>query len=347
MRASTHSTIVRGACGCAVVGAVVTVLGIILAINWAKSPEAAGEVRQAAAAALDTLRAAGFPRTTVLDDPDSFALSDPVATEVLRLAGRLWNDSGRTPSPIAYGDTLREGSAARTRWLEAADRPAVDSLLAVRSFAGRTWKVSEDAPGRPAVLYHARAVLARARRAAESGNGSLAEWLLRAVVTVGHEQQSGPPLLRAITGVRLERDALEKLAAILPASRRPAAAAGAARADSLLGRLLETRRLLRTIARDAERLDTLVAWAHDSTLPIPLRDDCVRAIGAGWIDAEAELVGGVVARRAELLAGLQDSLPEVLGPAVRAARDLAALAMVQRLAFAAAYQDMVEPLVEP
>jgi hypothetical protein len=347
MQASTHKTIVRGACGCAAAGAVLMVVVWIIAINYARSPKAGDEVHRAAAAALDTLASAGWPATTVLFDPDDFALPDPAATEVLRLAGRVWSDTTRRPPSIPFGDTFPAGARARQRWLQAGSHAAVDSLLALRRSVARTGKVSEVPQGRAAVLYQGRAVLARARHAADSGHVDVAEWLLGAVVTVGHDMQSGPSLLRAITGVRLERDALDMLARLVPAPRAEAVARGAARADSLFRRLLEARRLLRLVARDTTLLDTLAAWARDPALALPLRDDCIRAIGLGWMDDGPELLGGVAARRDSVLARLEDSLPAALQPALRGARSFASPGWVQRLSFAAEYDDIIAPLVAP
>jgi hypothetical protein len=124
-------------------------------------------------------------------------------------------------------------------------------------------------------------------------------------------------------------------------------ARGAARADSLLERLFTTRRLVRLVARDTTLLDTLAAWARDPALPLPLRDDCVRAIGLGWVDNEAELLGGVAAGRDTILARLADSLSPALQPALRGARSFTTPGWVQRLSFAAEYQDIVAPLVAP
>jgi hypothetical protein len=154
-------------------------------------------------------------------------------------------------------------------------------------------------------------------------------------------------LLRAITGVRLERDALDMLARLVPAPRAEAVARGAARADSLFRRLLEARRLLRLVARDTTLLDTLAAWARDPALALPLRDDCIRAIGLGWMDDGPELLGGVAARRDSVLARLEDSLPAALQPALRGARSFASPGWVQRLSFAAEYDDIIAPLVAP
>lgn len=346
MQASTHKTIVRGACGCAVAGAVLTVVAWILAINSVHSPEAAAEVHRTAAAALDTLVTAGWPASTTVFDPDDFALPEPAGAAVLRLTGRLWNDTTGPPS-VSFGDTFPTGARARERWLLAGSHAAVDSLLALRTIAAPMGKVSQIAQGRAAVLYQARAVLARARRAADSGHVDVAEWLLGAVVTVGHEMQSGPSLLRAITGVRLERDALEMLARLVPPSRAADVARSAARADSLLDRLFTARRLVRLVARDTAFLDTLAVWALDPALPLPLRDDCVRAIGLGWVDDEAELLGGVAARRDSVLAKLEDSLPSVLEPALRGSRRFTRPGWVQRLAVAAEYHDIIAPLVAP
>ena len=347
MQASTHKTIVRGACGCAVAGAVLTVVVWILAINSVRSPEEADEVHRTALAALDTLVTEGWPASTTVFDPDDFALPDPAAAAVLRLTGRLWNDTTGQPPSVSFGDTFPTGARARARWLLAGSHAAVDSLLALRTIAAPIGKVSQVAQGRAAILYPARAVLARARRAADSGHMDVAEWLLGAVVTVGHEMQSGPSLLRAITGVRLERDALEMLARLVPPSRAAGVARGAARADSLLDRLFTARRLVRLVARDTAFLDTLAVWALDPALPLPLRDDCVRAIGLGWVDDEAELLGGVAARRDSVLAKLEVSLPSALEPALRGSRRFTSPGWVQRLAWAAEYQDIIAPLVAP
>jgi hypothetical protein len=280
----------------------------------------------------------------VVFDPDDFALPEPAATDVLRLAGRMWSDTTRRPPSIAFGDTFPAGARARQRWLQAGRHAAVDSLLALRKSVARMGKVSQLPQGQAAVLYQSRAVLARARHAADSGHVDVAEWLLGAVVTVGHDMQSGPSLLRAITGVRLERDALEMLAGLVPAPRADAVARGAARADSLFHSLLEARRLLRLVARDTTLLDALAAWARDPTLPLPLRDDCVRAIGLGWMDGP-ELLSGVAARRDSVLAWLEDSLPAALQPALRGARRFASPGWAQRLSFAAEYDEIIAPLV--
>ena len=347
MQASTHKNIVRGACGCAAAGAVLTVVVWILAITYARSPNAADALHRAAAAALDTLATAGWPATTVVFNPDGFALPDPAGTAVLRLTGRLWSDSTRPPRSIPFGDTLPAGARARERWLLAGSHAAVDSLLALRTSVAPTGKVSQVAQGRAAVLYHGRAVLARARRAADSGHVDVAEWLLAAVVTVGHDMQSGPPLLRAITGVRLERDALEMLARLVPPPRADAVARAAARADSLLGQLFRARRLVRLVARATTLMDTIAAWARDPALPLPLRDDCVRAIGLGWMDSDSELLGGVAPGRDSVLARLEDSLPAALQPALRGARRFTSPGWVQRYSLAAEYQDIIAPLVAP
>jgi len=115
MQASTHKTIVRGACGCAAAGAVLMVVVWILAINYARSPRAGDEVPRAAVAALDTLARAGWPATT-------------------------------RPAPsIAFGDTFPAGARARQRWLQAGRHAAVDSFLALRTSVARAGKVSEVA----------------------------------------------------------------------------------------------------------------------------------------------------------------------------------------------------------
>jgi hypothetical protein len=347
MQASTHKTIVRGACGCAAAGAVLTVVGWILAVNHARGPKAAEAVHRAAAVALDSLVTAGWPASTTVFDPDGFALPDPARTAVLRLTGRLWSDTTSPPPTTPFGDTFPMGARAHERWLVAGSHAAVDSLLALRTSVAQTGKVSQVAQGRAAVLYQGRAVLARARRAADSGHVDVAEWLLGAVVTVGHDMQSGPSLLRAITGVRLERDALQMLARLVPPPRADAVARAAARADSLLDRLFTARRLVRLVARDTTLLETLAVWARDPALPLPLRDDCVRAIGLGWVDDEAELLGGVAARRDSVLSRLEDSLPAALQPALRGARRFTNPGWVQRLSLAGEYQDLIAPLVAP
>ena len=346
MQASTHKNIVRGACGCAAVGAVLSVVLWILAVNYAGSPRAGEAAHHSAAAALDTLARLGWPASTVVFDPDDFALPEPAATAVLRLADRVWSDTTRRPPSIAFGDTFPVGAQARQRWLKAGSHAVVDSLLALRKSVARGGKVSLGPQAQAAVLYQSRAVLARARHAADSGHADVAEWLLRAVVTVGHDMQSGPSLLRSITGVRLERDALEMLTSLVPARRADAVSRGAARADSLFYSLLEARRLLRVVARDTTLLDALAAWARDPTLPLPLRDECVRAIGLGWTDGP-ELLSGVAARRDSVLARLEDSLPAALQPALRRARGFASPGWAQRLSFAAEYDEIIAPLVAP
>lgn len=164
MQASTHKTIVRGACGCAAAGAVLMVVVWILAINYARSPRAGDEVHRAAVAALDTLARAGWPATTVVFEPDGFALPDPAATEVVRLAGREWSDTTRPAPSIAFGDIFPAGARARQRWLQAGRHAAVDSFLALRTSVARAGKVSEVAPIRCSVA--ARGAPAAATRGA-------------------------------------------------------------------------------------------------------------------------------------------------------------------------------------
>jgi len=56
---------------------------------------------------------------------------------------------------------------------------------------------------------------------------------------------------------------------------------------------------------------------------------------------------GVTARRDSVLAGLEDSLPPALQPALRTARRFTSIGWMQRFSIAAEYEDIIGPLVAP
>jgi len=283
VQAATHKKIVFGAIGCSGL-LVLLVVGSVLMVQYTGVAPPPGELPLApvtAAAALDSLSDRNLG--------DLFAW--PVAPFVLgppraRVIARWHPD--RPHTAVQFLDTAPPGSRQARMWREAGAAVVIESLP-----AGVALPDSEPI---------GRAILAAARVQLESGDPARARDAVALAVRHARGFEMRPDVVLVVAGLRLERDALEMLA-------RDSRLAGGASAQALaessfvaierrLAEVRSVRSLIATAGTSPAAVPTLAAWARDSTLPLPFRDEMIRAVGFGWVLDPQEMTTGLDTVRA-------------------------------------------------
>ena len=133
-------------------------------------------------------------------------------------------------------------------------------------------------------------------------------------------------LARTALGLRVEFEALSML-------ERPGRAAARAGVATALRATEQVLALFRAAGADAAHSDTLAAWVRNGALALPVRFECVIAVGYGWLDTPNEMVYGVDARRRRALTALDRSpLPPTLRAALAAGQQALRLPVAGRVA---------------
>ncbi|HEX4601381.1 MAG TPA: hypothetical protein VH116_08310 [Gemmatimonadales bacterium] len=336
MQSSTHKKIVIAGLGCGAVVVALGVVGFVLALRLGPEPPPARLPvnRWQSAAALDSLRRVDWVAVLAHPPRDTLLLRPHGRGNGALVAWTLWRDTLVSPVAFAFGDTAPQDSPARHAWLATARSPVVDRVLVAATLpwdpaavppvdSGNAYRGGIDA-GR--VLFTTRATLAAARRARDTHAPARADSLVRAVVSLGRRLEDDSMLARTALGLRLEFEALSML------ELRDSAAARARVATALRAteRVLA---LFRAAGADGAHSDTLAAWARDRGLALPLRFECVIAVGYGWLGTPNEMLYGLDARRRRGLESLDGSpLPPTLRAAVAAGERAVRLPVAARIA---------------
>jgi hypothetical protein len=288
VQASTHKKIVFGAFGCGGLLALLMVGSVLLVRRSGVTPPPS-ELPLApvsAAAALDSLSA--YDLQALFAESETPLPFVPSATHVIA----RWRADRRVL--IQFLDTAPPGSWQARSWRDAGAAVVIESLPA------------GVAP--PDTQPYGRAILAAARVLAESGDPARARDAVAIAVRRAREFQGRSDILMVVAGLRLERDALDMLArdSLLAggAAGRAAAEASLVALDRRLGEVRAVRTLIAAAGTSAAALPALAAWARDSTLPLAVRDEMIRAIGFGWILDPPEVTYGLDTARAAAMRDL-------------------------------------------
>ncbi|HEX4574392.1 MAG TPA: hypothetical protein VH158_04625 [Gemmatimonadales bacterium] len=333
MQPSTHKKIVVAGLGCGVVVVALGVVGLVLALRLGpeQPPPRFPVNRWQSAVALDSLRRIDWPAVLAHPPRDTLPLRPHGRGNGALVAWTLWRDTLVSPVAFAFGDTAPRGSPARGPWLATARSPVVDRVLVAATLpwdpaavppvdSGNAYRGGLDA-GR--VLFTTRATLAAARRARDAHARARADSLVRAVVTLGRRLEDDSMLSRIALGLRLEFEALSML------DPPDSAAARVARALRATEQVLA---LFRAAGADGDHSDTLAAWARNRGLALPVRFECVIAIGYGWLATPNEVFYGLDAHRRLGLASLDGrTLPPLLRAAVAASERALRLPVAARI----------------
>lgn len=277
MQPATHKKVVFGAIGCSGLLAVLIVASLLMVRHTGVAPPPAELpiARISAAAALDSLPA--YDLRALFAPPDApFALV-PSARVIAR-----WRP-GRPHTAVQFLDTAPPDSWQGRSWRDVGAAVLVDTLP-----AGAPLPDSEPI---------GRAILAAARVLLESGDPARAREAVALAARHARLFERRPDVLMVVAGLRLERDALEMLAG--DATLAGGASAQARAEASLVAmdrRLLEVRSVRSLIAAagtSPAAVSTLAAWARDSTLPLAIRDELIRAVGFGWVLDPREVTYGL------------------------------------------------------
>jgi hypothetical protein len=334
MDAAKHKWIVFGAMGCAGLF-VVGMVSLFLIGRNAVLHDTAGAalLRRDATADLQALEQAGFTDPAMDVDPaDRLPHVDRALAELSHQAC----DTTLVPHQwIVFGDTFPEGSRQRKAWQDAARWNSVARVVAAAqdTSASGGW-----VPGTcPSIMFpwrlmiEGRAVLARAREQAKSGQPDVARRTLRAMVAIGAALSAGNRLPDAEAGLRLQRDALAMLATV-SAARDTARLRREANGVAVI-RILTTATLQRIarVSADPGHVDSLAELAASPHIPLVVRGEMVRMIGLGWVGNKSEQLGGVAPEREAALSRLAPRLPEELDARLQQAQRQARISMVFRV----------------
>lgn len=361
MKASAHKYIVMTGLGCAVVGILLVVLGVVLAVR--RSPLGSDKslfsrITQEmyspahARAAFDSLEALDFA-----------SLAPPSRRHTLPARGtgngaaaamRVWRDSAYAHRVIWFGDTLPDTSSRRAEWLASAEWPAVDSLLAA---ARRPWQLTGGAAAGPdtsgrlrdmlldpgPMLWTTRAMLARAHALAERAPAR-ADTLVFAVITIARRLEEDALLGHALLGYRIERDALSMLWTMWQNAERDEwedVLDDQGRVEEAEDLLRRAAQLIRRAGPLPEQAPALASRVLDPRLPLPIRGEIALAIGYGWAydPAEGQVISGVRRETLDDLAG--HDLPHGLAGVVRGGRAAARAGFTRRFVLSREYQALV------
>ncbi|PYO65479.1 MAG: hypothetical protein DMD69_17205 [Gemmatimonadetes bacterium] len=372
MKSSTHKRIVLAGFGCAAALAVL-VVAALLSVPHFDSESLAKPSRYSAghaAAALDSLRTETLPALDGMRHDDRYVLrprprprpSPGPSPRPLPRSGRdgavaavhVWRDPEIALERVPYGDTAPLGSAERRQWMATAQWAQVDSLLEA---ATRPWgQVSDvlaalDSSADPflpvldpiPVLSAGRALLARGRWDVEHGRPADADSVVRAAITVGRHLQDDLALPHVVLGARIEREAVQMLAAVYHNAgrfaQRDRADAYLARVDSNLAALRHGLSQIRAAGALADNTAALVGWARHDALPLAVRRELILAVAFGWAYSDPETRGGPADGRKEALAQLAGAnLPAELEGIVRRGTAAFGYNLLRRLAVAWRYK---------
>lgn len=358
MKASAHKYIVMTGLGCAVVGVLLVVLGVVLAVR--RSPPGSDKsffsrITQEmyspahARAAFDSLEALDFA-----------SLAPPSSRHTLPARGtgngaaaavRIWRDSAYAHRVIWFGDTLPDTSSRRTEWLASAEWPAVDSLVAA---ARRPWLLTGGAVAGPdtagrlrdmlldpgPILWTTRAMLARAHTLAERAPAR-ADTLVFAVITIARRLEEDALLGYALLGYRIERDALASIVTSGDGSEWDAGLDEVDRAVQAEYMLRRAAQLIRRAGPLPEQSPALASRVLDPRLPLPIRGEIALAIGYGWSydPAEGQRLSDVRRQAIDDLASRD--LPKGLAAVVQGGRAAVRAGFTRRFVLSREYQALV------
>lgn len=360
MKASAHKYIVMTGLGCAVVGILLVVLGVVLAVR--RSP--LGSDKSFLSRITQEMYSPAHARAAFdsLEALDVASLAPPSTRHTLPARGtgngaaaavRVWRDSAYAHRVIWLGDTLPDTSSRRAEWLASAEWPAVDSLVAA---ARRPWVVTggvvagPDTSGRlrdmlldpGPILWTTRAMLARARTLADQAPAR-ADTLVYAVITIARRLEEDAVLGHALIGYRVERDALTVLRTFRKARDKWDVGGldegvRVAQAEYMLRRAAQ---LIRRAGPLAELAPALAGRVLDSRLPLPIRGEAALAVGYGWAydPAEGQVISGARRETLDDLAGRD--LPQGLAAVVRGGRAAARAGFTRRFVLSREYQALV------
>lgn len=280
MQPATHKRIVFGAIGCSGLLALLIVGSVLMVkrTGVAPPPSQLPLAPVTAAAALDSLST--YDLQALFAPPDApFALAPSTARMIAR-----WRPDGRRAA-VQFLDTAPADSRQGRSWRDAGAAVVIESLP-----PGAPLPPADSQPG-------GRAILAAARVRRDSGDAARARVAVALAVQRAREFEARPDVLMLVSGLRLERDALEMLAgdSMLAggASARAFAAASLVAMDRRLREVRSVRTLIAAAGASAASVPTLAAWARDSTLPLAIRDELIRAVGFGWVLNPQEVTYGL------------------------------------------------------
>ena len=281
MQPATHKRIILGAIGCSGV----LVLLMVASVLWVQRTGVAppSELPRApvtAAAALDSLSA--YDLQALFAPPDAPFMLAPAA----RMIARWRPDGPRTV--VQFLDTAPPDSWQGRTWRDVGAAVVVESLP-----SGVPLPDSQPI---------GRAILAAARVRLESGDPAHARNAVAMAVRHAREFERRSDVLMVVAGLHLERDALEMLArdSLLAggASAQALAQASLVAMDRRLREVRSVRTLIAAAGASAAAVPTLATWAGDSTLPLAIRDELIRAVGFGWVLDAPEVTYGLDTVRA-------------------------------------------------
>ena len=278
MQPATHKRIVFGAIGCSGLLAVLIVGSVLMVKHTGVAPPPS-ELPLApvtAAAALDSLST--YDLQALFAPPQA---PSALAPSTARMIARWRPDGPRVA--VQFLDTAPADSWQGGRWRDAGAAVVIESLP-----AGAPLPDSQPV---------GRAILAAARVRRDSGDAARARVAVAIAVQRAREFEARPDVLMLVAGLRLERDALQMLAgdSVLAggASARAFAETSLVAMDRRLREVRSVRTLIAAAGASAASVPTLAAWARDSTLPLAIRDELIRAVGFGWVLDPREVTYGL------------------------------------------------------
>lgn len=288
MQPATHKRIVFGAIGCSGLLVLLIVASVLMVRHSGVAPPPSELPRApvTATAALDSLSA--YDLQALFTPPDAPFLLAPSARMIAR-----WRPDGRRIA-VQFLDTAPRDSWQGRSWREAGAAVAIEPL--------------PDSEALPDSQPIGRAILAAARVRLESGDPARARDAVALAVQRAREFERRPDVLMVVAGLHLERDALDMLArdSLLAggASERAWAEASLVAMDRRLREVRSVRTLIAAAGASAAAVPTLATWARDSTLPLAIRDELIRAVGFGWVLDPPEVTFGLDTARARSIRNL-------------------------------------------
>jgi hypothetical protein len=282
MQPATHKRIIYGAIGCSGVLVLLMVASVLWVQHSGVEPPPSELTRApvTGAAALDSLSA--YDLQALFAPPDAPFMLVPSA----RMIARWRPDRPRTV--VQFLDTAPPQSWQGRTWREVGAAVVIESLPA-------GVPVPDSQP-------IGRAILAAARVRLDSGDPVRARDAVAMAVRHAREFERRSDVLMVVVGLHLERDALEMLAhdSLLAggAAAQAMAMASLVAMDRRLREVRSVRTLIATAGASAAAVPTLATWARDSTLPLSIRDEMIRAVGFGWVLDPPEVTYGLDTVRA-------------------------------------------------
>jgi hypothetical protein len=323
MQPATHKKIVFGAIGCSGALGVLMVASMLMVRHTGVAPPPAELPLSpvTAAAALDSLSTYDLPG--LFAPPDAPFVLVPSSDRMIA----RWRSENRRFA-IQFLDTAPPDSWQARSWREAGAAVIIESLP-----AGAPFPDSEPI---------GRAILAAARVQLESGDPARARDAVALALQRARHFEGRPDVLMVVAGLHLERDALEMLArdSLLAgdATARALAKASLMAMDRRLGEVRSVRALIAAAGVSAAAVPTLAAWARDSSMPLAIRDEMIRAIGFGWVLDPPEVTYGLdTARVASIRSLAAVGWPPALAQTLREAT-LGRPNMVSRLRISISYR---------